>query len=129
MQISLLQRLGRTDHVYGIVAMALVAIFAVALLYALHRAVSVLANPLTALPAQSGWLPQEHALSRFHACWYLASIVFLAFDVEMLFMYPWAAVVAERGVSAVGEMFLFLGALLVAVAWAWRGGVFRCALQ
>ncbi|GAA4759499.1 NADH-quinone oxidoreductase subunit A [Citricoccus sp. NPDC079358] len=112
---------------YGIVAMALVAIFAVALLYALHRAVSVLANPLTALPAQSGWLPQEHALSRFHARWYLASIVFLAFDVEMLFMYPWAVVVAEKGVSAVVEMFLFLGALLVAVAWAWREGVFRWA--
>lgn len=111
--------------VYGIVAMALVAVFAVAFLYALHRAVNVLAEPLTVLPAQSGWLPQEHALSRFHARWYPASIVFLAFDVEMLFMYPWAVVVAEEGMTAVVEMFLFLGALLIAVTWAWREGVFR----
>src|SRR5690625_7600746 len=107
--------------------MALLAIFAVVSLYALHRAFSVESEPLTVLPAQSGWLPQEHALSRFHARWYLASIVFLAFDVEMLFMYPWAVVVAEVGISAVVEMFLFLGALLVAVAWAWREGAFRWA--
>ena len=111
--------------VHGIVAMALVATIAVAFLYVLHRAVGVLADPLAVLPAQSGWLPQEHALSRFHARWYPATIVFLAFDVEMLFMYPWAVVVAEKGISAVVEMFLFLGALLIAVAWAWREGAFR----
>ena len=112
---------------YGIVAMALVAVFAVVSLYALHRAVSVLADPLTALPAQSGWVPQEHALSRFHARWYPASIVFLAFDVEMLFMYPWALVVAVEGVGAVVEMFAFLGVLLVGVVWAWREGALRWA--
>ena len=110
---------------YGIVAMALVAVFAVAFLYVLHRAVSVLADPLTTLPAQSGWLPQEHALSRFHARWYPASIVFLAFDVEMLFMYPWAVIVAEEGISAVVEMFLFLAILLAGVLYAWREGALR----
>jgi NADH-quinone oxidoreductase subunit A len=118
---------GRTPVYSGIVAMALVAMFAVVFLYVLHRATSVAARPVTVLPAQSGWLPEEHALSRFHARWYLASIVFLAFDVEMLFMYPWAVVVIEKGISAVAEMFLFLGALLVAVAWAWREGAFRWA--
>ncbi|WP_026820082.1 NADH-quinone oxidoreductase subunit A [Arthrobacter castelli] len=112
---------------FGIIVMALLAIFAVVLLYALHQAVSVLADPLRTLPFQSGWLPRQHALSRFHARWYPASIVFLAFDVEMLFMYPWAVVVADKGISAVVEMFLFLGALLVAVAWAWREGAFRWA--
>ena len=109
----------------GIVAMALVAMFVVVFLYALHRIASISARPLVALPAQSGWVPQEHALSRFHVRWYLASIVFLAFDVEMLFMYPWAVIVIEEGLSAVVEMFLFLGALLVAVLWAWREGAFR----
>lgn len=42
-------------------------------------------------------------------------------------MYPWAVVVLEEGVAAVVEMFLFLGALLVAVLWAWREGVFQWA--
>ena len=118
---------GETIVYSGIVAMALVALSVVVLLYALHRAAVITAEPLTVLPAQSGWMPQEHALSRFHARWYLASIVFLAFDVEMLFMYPWAVVVIEKGISAVVEMFLFLGGLLVAVAWAWREGAFRWA--
>lgn len=111
----------------GIVAMGVVAVLTVVVAYALHRFVSVGAGPLTVLPFQSGFLPQEHALSRFHVRWYLASLVFLAFDVEMLFMYPWAVVVMEKGISAVVEMFLFLGALLVAVAWARREGAFRWA--
>lgn len=109
----------------GIGAMALVALFIVLFFYGLQRIAGVSTDPLTVLPAQSGWAPQEHALSRFHARWYPASIVFLAFDVEMLFMYPWAVIVVEKGISAVVEMFLFLGALLVAVAWAWREGAFR----
>ncbi|OFE17192.1 NADH-quinone oxidoreductase subunit I [Humibacillus sp. DSM 29435] len=96
-------------------------------LWGLHRMTAVSPEPLKVLPFQSGWCPQEHALSRYHARWYLATLVFLAFDVEMLFMYPWAVVVADVGASAVIEMFLFLGALLLAVVWAWREGALRWA--
>ena len=96
-------------------------------LWGLHRLSAVSSDPLKVLPFQSGWHPTEHALSRYHARWYLATLVFLAFDVEMLFMYPWAVVVADVGASAVIEMFLFLGALLLAVVWAWREGALRWA--
>ena len=54
-------------------------------------------------------------------------VVFLAFDVEMLFMYPWAIVVGHLGPGAVVEMFGFLLMLLLAVAWARREGAFRWA--
>lgn len=40
-------------------------------------------------------------------------------------MYPWVRVVGEMGTPAVVEMFLFLGILLAAVAYAWREGAFR----
>ena len=73
----------------------------------------------------SGALPTEHALSRFHARWYVATLLFLAFDVEMLFMYPWTRAVASVGVAAVVEMFLFLVVLVAAVVYAWREGAFR----
>ena len=109
----------------GVLAMIAVAIVAVAALYLAHMGISVFRAPITSLPFQSGWEPQEHALSRYHVRWYLATLVFLAFDVEMLFMYPWAVVVAEMSATAVLEMFLFLGALLVGVVWAWREGAFR----
>ncbi len=110
---------------WGALAMLVVALTGVGLVWLAHQATSIWDQGLVSLPFQSGWLPQEHALSRFHVRWYLVTLVFLAFDVEMLFMYPWAVVVAELGASAVIEMFVFLGALLVAVTWAWREGVFR----
>ena len=109
----------------GVVATMAVAVLAVAGLYLSHRLVAVAADPLVVLPFQSGWQPEEHALSRFHVRWYLATLVFLAFDVEMLFMYPWAVVVADLGATAVVEMFLFLGGLFIAVVWAWREGALR----
>lgn len=109
----------------GVLSMLLVALAVVGGGYAVHRVVAVDASTQRSLPFLSGWEPSEHALSRFHARWYPATLLFLAFDVEMLFMYPWAVVVAEVGVSAVVEMFLFLGVLLVAVVWAWREGALR----
>ena len=98
---------------------------AIGVLYLLGRVASVSSATVEVLPFQSGWLPREHALSRFHARWYPMTLVFLAFDVEMLFMYPWAVVVAQMGAEAVIEMFVFLGVLLVGVVWAWREGAFR----
>lgn len=110
----------------GAVAVLLaLSVLGVATLHGLHRIVAPHEGVLTVLPFQSGWPPRQHALSRYHVRWYPATLVFLAFDVEMLFMYPWAVVVAEVGVTAVVEMFLFLGALFVAVAWAWREGALR----
>ncbi len=111
----------------GVLSMLAVAGVAVASLYAVHRLTAVSPDVILSLPFHSGWQPEEHALSRYHARWYVATLLFLAFDVEMLFMYPWAVVVADLGVSAVIEMFLFLGALVVAVVWVWREGGLRWA--
>ena len=90
--------------------------------YLVHRSTAVAPSALTSLPFASGWQPPEHALSRFHARYYPLTLLFLAFDVEMLYMYPWATVVARVGISAVVEMFVFLAVLLVGVLWAWREG-------
>lgn len=108
----------------GAVLMLFAGLVFVAMLYALQRALAD-SQSLTVLPFQSGWVPEEHALSRYHVRWYLATLLFLAFDIEMLFMYPWAVVVAEMGTEAIVEMFLFLSALLIAVVWAWREGALR----
>lgn len=109
----------------GVAAMAAVGVLGVLVLVWTHRGTAVSPKPLGGFPFGSGWLPEQHALSRYHARWYPATIVFLAFDVEMLFMYPWAIVVADLGAKAVVEMFLFLAALLVAVIWARREGALR----
>jgi NADH-quinone oxidoreductase subunit A len=69
--------------------------------------------------------PTEFAVSRFHARWYALTMVFLAFDIEMLFMYPWTLVVVEVGATAVVEMFGFLAVLTLTTLYAWREGAFR----
>jgi NADH:ubiquinone oxidoreductase subunit 3 (subunit A) len=94
-------------------------------LYLLGRVITVGKEILEVLPFQSGWQPQEHALSRFHARWYPLTLLFLAFDVEMLFMYPWAVIVAQKGAEAIIEMFVFLAILTADVVWAWREGALR----
>lgn len=73
----------------------------------------------------SGHEPGEHAFCRFHVRWYTLAMVYLAFEMEMLFMYPWTLVVASVGAKAVVEMFVFLGILFVGVVYAWREGALR----
>jgi len=113
--------------VIGIVGSFVTALVVVLAGYGVHLSLVSWRTALRTLPFQSGWVPQAHALSRYHVRWYLGTLVFLAFDVEMLFMYPWAVVVAQLGLGSVVEMFLFLGALLVAVVWARREGALRWA--
>ncbi|WP_299038337.1 NADH-quinone oxidoreductase subunit A [uncultured Pseudokineococcus sp.] len=109
----------------GLLAVLVLAAVSLAGAHWAHRMTSVAPGVITSWPWLSGWDPSEHALSRFHARWYPATVVFLAFDVEMLFMYPWVLVVADVGLSAVVEMFVFLGVLLLAVLWASREGAFE----
>ncbi|TQN43095.1 NADH dehydrogenase subunit A [Blastococcus colisei] len=94
-------------------------------LYALSSALRTAREPAAVLSYESGLLPQQHAVSRYHARWYAVTVLFLAFDMEMIFMYPWAVVVADMGAAAVVEMFGFLAVLLVGVTYVWREGALR----
>lgn len=85
------------------------------------------AGALESGPFSGGLPPPEHAFSRFHVRWYPVTMIFLAFDMEMLFMYPWVRVVGEMGTPAVVEMFLFLGILFAGVVYARREGALRWA--
>ncbi|MDN4175865.1 NADH-quinone oxidoreductase subunit A [Nocardioides sp. SOB77] len=68
--------------------MTVAAVVPVLGVYALHRYAAVHPHALHVLPFDSGWVPEQHALSRYHVRWYLATLLFLAFDVEMLFEVP-----------------------------------------
>ena len=94
-------------------------------LYAASYALRTAREFAVVLPYESGLLPQQHAVSRYHARWYAITVLFLAFDMEMIFMYPWAVVVADMGTTAVVEMFGFLAVLLVGVTYVWREGALR----
>ena len=77
------------------------------------------------VPFAGGHEPAVHAWNRFHVRYYLMAVLFLAFDMEMVFMYPWAVVYVAEGITALVEMLVFIVVLLVGVLYAWREGAFR----
>ncbi|MBA4180561.1 MAG: NADH-quinone oxidoreductase subunit A [Anaerolinea sp.] len=116
----------------GPVGVAL-AVFVAAILLALLIRVSgdVQRHPALAVPERSpfagGEAPVVHAWNRYHARYYVMALVFLAFDMEMVFMYPWAVVFVREGGIAMVEMGMFITILLLGVLYAWRERVFEWA--
>ncbi len=77
------------------------------------------------VPFAGGHAPVTHALSRYHARYYTMALVFLAFDMEMVYMYPWAVVFVREGAVALAEMGMFITILLLGVLYAWRERAFE----
>ena len=77
------------------------------------------------VPFFGGSDPQTHAWQRYHARYYPMMLLFIAFEMEMMFMYPWAVVYVAEGLKAMAEMGMFLAILAVGILYGWREGVFR----
>ena len=71
---------------------------------------------------ECGIEPQDNALERVFPRYYIYAMLFLAFDVEILFLIPWAIVFDRLGVFAFIEMVLFILVLLVGLLYAWAKG-------
>ena len=65
-----------------------------------------------------GSLPQQ----RFNVSFYLTAMLFIVFDIEIIFLYPWAVAFDRLGVFGLVEMVLFIVTVLVAYAYVWRRG-------
>jgi len=76
-------------------------------------------------PFLGGGTPATHAWSRVHVRYYTMALVFIAFEMEMMFMYPWAVVFVAEGAKALAEMGMFLVILSLGILYGWREGVFR----
>jgi len=82
------------------------------------------------MPYESGMDPIHSARQRFNITFYLLAIEFLVFDVELLFLYPWAVAAHEKGAFGEGHGVFFavsgfLAVLLIGFAYTWRKGVFK----
>ncbi len=86
------------------------------------------------MPYESGMDPVGDARQPFDVKFYLVAILFLVFDVELLFLYPWSvAAYSTDGVgvprelrnTVFGVMLVFMGTLAIAYVYAWRKGVFK----
>lgn len=87
------------------------------------------------MPYESGMDPVGTARMQFDIKFYLIAILFLVFDVELLFLYPWAVLAYADGGDptwkqvfggvAFAEIVVFIATLVIAYAYAWKKGVFQ----
>ena len=66
--------------------------------------------------------PQPMGGGRFPIKFYLTAMLFIVFDIEIIFLYPWAVAFGQLGLFGLVEMALFLGTVFVAYAYVWRRG-------
>ena len=76
-----------------------------------------------AIAYESGIKPTPLAWTQFTVRYYIFAILFLIFDVEAVFLFPWALVFLETATYVFYAMIMFIGILLFGEAYAWRKGV------
>jgi NADH-quinone oxidoreductase subunit A len=84
-------------------------------------------NPTSAklAPFECGKEPFSLPIGRLAIRFYLTAILFVLFDVELVFLYPWAVVYRALGPRGLVEMGMFLGVLMVGFVYAWDNGALK----
>ena len=73
-------------------------------------------------PYESGVIPETPAHRRMSVRFYLTAMLFIIFDVEAVFFYPWAVLLRQLKWFGLIEMLVFMGILAIALAHIWRKG-------
>ena len=111
-----------------------VAVFIAAIIGVVLVASALIANRLLgpfspsrekATPYECGMLPIGRVRVQIHVRYYLYAILFLIFDVEAVFIFPWAVTFLGVGQAAFYEMVLFIAILGAGLAYAWKKGVLQ----
>ena len=79
-------------------------------------------TPEKILPYECGITPESDARGRYTVRFYVIAILFVVFDVETVFLYPWAVQFQVLGLYGLVEMLVFLGILIVGYVWLWKRG-------
>lgn len=106
-----------------LVTVLLTAIIFVGLVIAISHAISPRSyNPQKMEPYECGIPTRGRSWMQFRVGYYLFAILFLMFEVETVFLFPWAISVRRSGVSALLGVAFFLFILVLGLAYAWRKG-------
>ena len=82
-------------------------------------------NPVKGQAYECGVPTQGSPWNQFNIGYYLFALIFLIFDVELVFLYPWAVVVKQIGMSAFVEIIIFLFILFMGFLYAHKKGALR----
>ncbi|MBV9479772.1 MAG: NADH-quinone oxidoreductase subunit A [Acidobacteria bacterium] len=79
-------------------------------------------NRIKLMPYECGIDPVGSARGRYTVRFFLVAILFVIFDVETIFLFPWAVEFKALGLFGLMEMFIFLGILVLGYVWIWKKG-------
>jgi NADH-quinone oxidoreductase subunit A len=105
--------------------MALALAIALAMLVASGLLGPKRADPKKLMPYECGMTPIGTARVRFSVKFYLIAMLFILFDVEAIFLYPWAVVHRQLGLFGLVEMGIFMAILVVGYIYIWKRGAFE----
>ncbi len=115
------------DYIFNYSAVIIAAVLAFGIVFVLLFVSGVLAPRQPSRQKETvyecGMLPIGRYWSQYHVRYYLFAILFMIFDVEIVFLFPWAVVLKDLGSLAFNEMLVFIAILLVGLVYAWRKGV------
>ena len=74
------------------------------------------------IPYECGEIPEGSAWAKFNIRFYIIALIFIIFEVEVVFMFPWALVYKDFGLLGFMEMLLFVSILLVGFFYVWKKG-------
>src|SRR5580704_1968946 len=86
-------------------------------------------SPQKDTPYECGMAPTGSARERFSVKFYLVGMIFILFDIEAVFLYPWAMVYRELKMFAFGEMFVFVALIMVGFFYVWKKGALDWASE
>jgi NADH:ubiquinone oxidoreductase subunit 3 (chain A) len=116
------------DYLPIVVLGALAAVFAVGSLVASALLGPHRPNPVKLSAYECGNDPVRLPRGeRFSVKFYVVAMLFIIFDIETIFLFPWAVTFRQLGLFGLGEMAVFIGLVLVAYVYIWRKGGFDWA--
>ena len=82
-------------------------------------------SDVKSMPYESGMDPYGEGTRRMPVRFYLIAVLFILFDIEVVFFLPWAVVFRKLGLFGLIEMIVFIAILLVGYIYAWKKGAFE----
>ncbi len=79
-------------------------------------------NPHKADEFECGSELKDRSRKRFNVKYYLVALIFIIFDLEVVYLYPWAVLFRKLGFFGIMEMLVFLGILVIGLAYVWKKG-------
>ena len=110
------------DYLPILILFGLATLFAVASVYVASKMGPRKPSPAKEMPYECGITPERLPNERFPVKFYLIAMLFIIFDVEVVFFYPWAVIFRELRLFGLAEMGVFVGLLFVAYVYIWKRG-------